>query len=214
MHDAGQTVFATVTSIKEIAGDATCRAGEISMTAHGSKPVTVSHDKLPFRTVWTRALPFSPGLPVNDQVADFMRDCLGQKISEIFRQQVEVDAQRRCPAVVDLCLSRTAPVPHSAHCVSIRASIFPSPSSFPMISANNLSIQFGAAPLFENVSATFGNGNRYGLIGANGCGKSTLVKILAGELEPAEKVTRAGMLKAVGRSMWKQRRQRGSSRVG
>jgi len=38
-----------------------------------------------------------------------MRDCLGQKISEIFRQQVEVDAQRRCPAVVDLCLSRTAP---------------------------------------------------------------------------------------------------------
>ncbi|MFK8053423.1 MAG: ABC-F family ATPase [Woeseiaceae bacterium] len=53
-----------------------------------------------------------------------------------------------------------------------------------MISANNLSIQFGAKPLFENVSATFGNGNRYGLIGANGCGKSTLMKILAGELEP------------------------------
>jgi ATPase subunit of ABC transporter with duplicated ATPase domains len=54
-----------------------------------------------------------------------------------------------------------------------------------MISANNLSIQFGAKPLFENVSATFGNGNRYGLIGANGSGKSTLVKILAGELEPS-----------------------------
>jgi ATPase subunit of ABC transporter with duplicated ATPase domains len=54
-----------------------------------------------------------------------------------------------------------------------------------MISANNLSIQFGAKPLFENVSATFGNGNRYGLIGANGCGKSTLMKILAGELEPS-----------------------------
>ncbi len=53
-----------------------------------------------------------------------------------------------------------------------------------MISANNLSIQFGAKPLFEDVSATFGNGNRYGLIGANGCGKSTLMKILAGELEP------------------------------
>ena len=54
-----------------------------------------------------------------------------------------------------------------------------------MISANNLSIQFGAKPLFENVSATFGNGNRYGLIGANGCGKSTLMKILARELEPS-----------------------------
>jgi ATPase subunit of ABC transporter with duplicated ATPase domains len=53
-----------------------------------------------------------------------------------------------------------------------------------MISANNLSIQFGAKPLFENVSANFGNGNRYGLIGANGSGKSTLMKILAGELEP------------------------------
>ena len=53
-----------------------------------------------------------------------------------------------------------------------------------MISAANLSIQFGAKPLFENVSATFGNGNRYGLIGANGSGKSTLMKILAGELEP------------------------------
>ena len=47
-----------------------------------------------------------------------------------------------------------------------------------------MSIQFGAKPLFENISVTFGNGNRYGLIGANGCGKSTLMKILAGELEP------------------------------
>ena len=54
-----------------------------------------------------------------------------------------------------------------------------------MISAANLSIQFGAKPLFENVSVKFGNGNRYGLIGANGCGKSTLMKILAGELEPS-----------------------------
>ncbi|MDA1063016.1 MAG: ABC-F family ATPase [Proteobacteria bacterium] len=54
-----------------------------------------------------------------------------------------------------------------------------------MISASNLSIQFGAKPLFENVSATFANGNRYGLIGANGSGKSTLMKILAGQLEPS-----------------------------
>jgi len=52
-----------------------------------------------------------------------------------------------------------------------------------MISAANLSIQFGAKPLFENVSVTFSNSNRYGLIGANGCGKSTLMKILAGDLE-------------------------------
>lgn len=46
-------------------------------------------------------------------------------------------------------------------------------------------MQFGAAPLFENVSVKFGHGNRYGLIGANGCGKSTLMKILGGDLEPS-----------------------------
>ena len=45
-------------------------------------------------------------------------------------------------------------------------------------------MQFGPKPLFENVSVKFGNGNRYGLIGANGCGKSTLMKILGGDLEP------------------------------
>jgi len=45
-------------------------------------------------------------------------------------------------------------------------------------------MQFGAKPLFENISVKFGDGNRYGLIGANGCGKSTLMKILGGELEP------------------------------
>jgi ATPase subunit of ABC transporter with duplicated ATPase domains len=46
-------------------------------------------------------------------------------------------------------------------------------------------MQFGAQPLFENVSVKFGGGNRYGLIGANGCGKSTFMKILGGELEPS-----------------------------
>lgn len=46
-------------------------------------------------------------------------------------------------------------------------------------------MQFGAKPLFENVSVKFGEGNRYGLIGANGSGKSTFMKILGGELEPS-----------------------------
>jgi ATPase subunit of ABC transporter with duplicated ATPase domains len=46
-------------------------------------------------------------------------------------------------------------------------------------------MQFGAKPLFENVSVKFGDGNRYGLIGANGAGKSTFMKILAGLLEPS-----------------------------
>ena len=54
-----------------------------------------------------------------------------------------------------------------------------------MISTANITMQFGAKPLFENVSVKFNNGNRYGLIGANGSGKSTFMKILGGELEPS-----------------------------
>jgi ATPase subunit of ABC transporter with duplicated ATPase domains len=52
-----------------------------------------------------------------------------------------------------------------------------------MLSTANVSIQFGAKPLFEQVSVKFADGNRYGLIGANGCGKSTFMKILGRELE-------------------------------
>src|SRR3546814_1536827 len=44
----------------------------------------------------------------------------------------------------------------------------------------------GAKPRFENVSVKFGGGNRYGLIGANGCGKSTFMKILGGDLRSEE----------------------------
>ena len=54
-----------------------------------------------------------------------------------------------------------------------------------LISTANITMQFGAKPLFENVSVKFNNGNRYGLIGANGCGKSTFMKILGGDLEPS-----------------------------
>ncbi|PST92585.1 ABC-F family ATPase [Photobacterium jeanii] len=52
-----------------------------------------------------------------------------------------------------------------------------------LISTANITMQFGDKPLFENISVKFGGGNRYGLIGANGCGKSTFMKILGGELE-------------------------------
>ncbi|MDB4362744.1 ABC-F family ATPase [Pseudomonadales bacterium] len=54
-----------------------------------------------------------------------------------------------------------------------------------MITTANITMQFGAKPLFENISAKFGGGNRYGLIGANGCGKSTFIKILDGSLKPS-----------------------------
>lgn len=53
-----------------------------------------------------------------------------------------------------------------------------------MISTANITMQFGAKPLFENISMKFGGGKRFGLIGANGCGKSTFMKILSGALEP------------------------------
>ena len=53
-----------------------------------------------------------------------------------------------------------------------------------MLSTNNITMQFGSKPLFENISVKFGNGNRYGLIGANGSGKSTFMKILGGDLVP------------------------------
>ncbi len=53
-----------------------------------------------------------------------------------------------------------------------------------MIVTANIGMQFGSKPLFENISMKFGNGNRYGLIGANGSGKSTFMKIITGELKP------------------------------
>ena len=52
-------------------------------------------------------------------------------------------------------------------------------------------MQFGSKPLFSDVSVNFGGGNRYGLIGANGCGKSTKMKILGGDQATAEAVTKA-----------------------
>jgi ATPase subunit of ABC transporter with duplicated ATPase domains len=51
--------------------------------------------------------------------------------------------------------------------------------------AANITMQFGAKPLFENVNVKFGEGYRYGLIGANGAGKSTFMKIQCGALEPS-----------------------------
>ncbi|ASK33459.1 ABC-F family ATPase [Alcanivorax sp. N3-2A] len=54
-----------------------------------------------------------------------------------------------------------------------------------MLTTANITMQFGAKPLFENVSVKFGDGNRYGLIGANGSGKSTFMKILGGDLVPS-----------------------------
>ncbi|MBE5752945.1 MAG: ATP-binding cassette domain-containing protein [Clostridiales bacterium] len=53
-----------------------------------------------------------------------------------------------------------------------------------MLQVNNVSLQFGGRKLFEDVNLKFTKGNCYGIIGANGAGKSTFLKILSGELEP------------------------------
>ena len=53
-----------------------------------------------------------------------------------------------------------------------------------MLSAQNLSLQFGKRVLFDDVNINFTGGNCYGVIGANGAGKSTFLKILAGDIDP------------------------------
>ena len=55
-----------------------------------------------------------------------------------------------------------------------------------MLSTRNLTMRYGKRVLFENINITLDRGKRYGLIGANGAGKSTFLKILAGEIEPSE----------------------------
>ena len=54
-----------------------------------------------------------------------------------------------------------------------------------MITASDISLSFSGKKLFENVNIKFSEGNCYGLIGANGAGKSTFLKILAKEIEPS-----------------------------
>jgi ATP-binding cassette subfamily F protein uup len=54
----------------------------------------------------------------------------------------------------------------------------------PILNAQSVTKQFGARPLFQNISLTVNEGDRIGLIGPNGAGKSTLLAILAGQLEP------------------------------
>ena len=53
-----------------------------------------------------------------------------------------------------------------------------------MLNVSNLSLQFGKRVLFDEVNIKFTNGNCYGIIGANGAGKSTFLKILSGEIDP------------------------------
>ena len=55
-----------------------------------------------------------------------------------------------------------------------------------MLTANGVTVRFGKRVLFEDVNIKFGKGNCYGIIGANGAGKSTFLKVLSGEIEPSK----------------------------
>ena len=55
-----------------------------------------------------------------------------------------------------------------------------------MIQASNVTLRIGKKALFEDVNIKFTEGNCYGLIGANGAGKSTFLKILSGQIEPTK----------------------------
>ena len=70
-----------------------------------------------------------------------------------------------------------------------------------MITASNISLAFGTQSLFKDVNIKFTPGNCYGIIGANGAGKSTFLKILSGELEPdtGEVIITSGQRMAVRR---------------
>ncbi len=80
----------------------------------------------------------------------------------------------RAPLAITQISSTSAPRNHPHYLTGL-----------PVLTTANITMQFGAKPLFEDVSVKFGNGNRYGLIGANGCGKSTFMKILGGDLVPS-----------------------------
>ena len=68
-----------------------------------------------------------------------------------------------------------------------------------MLSVSNLSVQFGKRILFDEVNTKFLNGNCYGIIGANGSGKSTFLKIISGVQEP----TSGQVHLDKGKRMWK-----------
>ena len=64
-----------------------------------------------------------------------------------------------------------------------------------MISANNISLRVGKKALFEEVNIKFTEGNCYGLIGANGAGKSTFLKILSGTIHSLGRASKTSKVK-------------------
>lgn len=92
MHDAGQEVLPAVTAVEKGSRYDTGWSRLVAVTTLWLKVETVLHYGLPFRSMWPWPLAFFTSLPVDDQVGDFMRDGIAQKIVKIFRKQLLVDA--------------------------------------------------------------------------------------------------------------------------
>ena len=79
-----------------------------------------------------------------------------------------------------------------------------------MITVNNVSLRYGKRVLFDEVNLKFTKGNCYGIIGANGAGKSTFLKIISGEIDPTTgfiEITPGERMRFLGRQLDLKRRQ-------
>ncbi len=95
------------------------------------------------------------------------------------------DSEKNCKKTVsDGGKIRQKPQLNNGQGYGILNNIIISKDVYPMISTNNVTLQYGSRELFKSVSMNFTKGNCYGLIGANGAGKSTFLKVLSGEIEP------------------------------
>ena len=77
--------------------------------------------------------------------------------------------------------------------------------------AHGVTIRFGKRVLFEDVNIRFGKGNCYGIIGANGAGKSTFLKVLSGEIEPSKGEVTKEQLERISVCLWRRKSYRYSN---
>ena len=75
---------------------------------------------------------------------------------------------------------------HANFRITVLLGIYTYKQTYKMITVSNVAVQFGKRVLYNDVNMKFTNGNIYGVIGANGAGKSTFLKVISGELDPTK----------------------------
>ena len=116
VHNAGQVVLPATAGIKKGPWHDTGGCGLIVVTTLCCEMETVLQDGLPLRAVRSRTLPLLAGLPVHNQVGDFMRDGRVQKVFKVLDQQLKVDAQVRAAILADPGLAGTTPTQGKVDC--------------------------------------------------------------------------------------------------